>query len=187
MPICAYRECDREAKYFTVDERGLCKPHQMTCSRWGSNTPQESFNQRVDKSRGANACWIWTAGTCGANGNLYGSFSGQCAHRVAYQFSHGPIPVGMEIDHTCHVYLCVNPAHLRLATSKQNKENLERGFGASGIRGVRLKSGRYEATIVHNRKHLYLGRFDTAEEAGEVARLKRLEMFTHNDVDRMVG
>lgn len=145
---------------------------------------EERFWARVAK-RGPDECWLWTKWCDPKLG--YGRYRNKCTHRLAYEFTFGPIPEGMEIDHTCFVTGCCNPAHLRLATGKQNKENRKGGHGKSGIRGVRFKSGRYEERVVHNHQYLYLGRFDTAEEAGEVARLKRLEVFTHNDVDRMVG
>lgn len=41
------------------------------------------------------------------------------------------------------------------------------------------------ACVVHNRKYIHLGYFATAEEAGEAARLKRLELFIYNNVDRV--
>lgn len=37
---------------------------------------------------------------------------------------------------------------------------------------------------MHNGKVIQVGTFDSAEEAGEAVRLKRLNLFTHNDVDR---
>lgn len=42
------------------------------------------------------------------------------AHRIAWQIWRGPIPEGHEIDHACRNPYCINPAHLRPMTGKQN-------------------------------------------------------------------
>ena len=47
--------------------------------------------------------------------------------------------------------------------------------------------GFWQATVVHNYERHFLGFFDTAAEAGEAARLKRLELYTHNALDREPG
>lgn len=41
------------------------------------------------------------------------------------------------------------------------------------------------AKVKHNYQNIWLGRFKTKEEALEAARLKRLDLYTHNDSDRM--
>jgi hypothetical protein len=70
-------------------------------------------------------CWLWTAGLTNApDGGGYGKFywDGKTwlAHRAAWVMYRGAIPAGMTIDHLCRVRRCVNPAHLRLATMRQN-------------------------------------------------------------------
>lgn len=95
------------------------------------------------------------------------------------------------VDHRCRHKGCVNPKHLRLATGKQNNENQSGPYrgNKSGFRGVSIanplpKDGRpWRAVVRHNGKAHNLGRYATPEEAGEVARRKRLELFTHNDAD----
>lgn len=44
------------------------------------------------------------------------------AHRVAYMLLVGPIPDGYEVDHTCRVRMCINPAHLEAVTKEVNRQ-----------------------------------------------------------------
>ena len=134
-------------------------------------------------------CWLWTAGKNKKGyGNVTVGGKGKKAHRVAYTLAFGPIPRGLEIDHTCHNPACVRPAHLRLATTKQNAENRAgaRSDSKSGVRGVHWYAARQKwlAYVGHNGRIFHLGSFATIEEAGAVARAKRMELFTHNDADR---
>jgi hypothetical protein len=71
---------------------------------------------------GPDDCWMWTANKTPAGG--YGMFwlNGRSigAHRMAYELEVGPIPEGLTIDHVCGVPGCVNPAHLAVATQREN-------------------------------------------------------------------
>ena len=75
--------------------------------------------------------------------------------------------------------------HLRVATTKQNGENLgnERANNTSGVRGVYwVKSRRkWRAGI---QMSIFVGEFDSLEEAAEAVRAKRNELHTYNDADR---
>lgn len=190
--VCSVDDCDR-----TVHGQGLCQKHARRLAKFGTTDApkgawgqpvEERFWRLVDKA-GSDDCWLWTGGTAGSYGVItLPGMPTRLVHRISYLLSIGEIPDGMEVDHrhTCPKG-CVNPAHLRLATDKQNNENRKGARGRSGIRGVSQHSnGRWRACVVHNRKYIHLGYFDTAEEAGEVARLKRLELFTHSDVDLRV-
>lgn len=153
---------------------------------------EERFWPKVEKTE---TCWNWTASkmTSGYGQIGSGGKGGRplCAHRVAYELEVGPIPDGMQIDHICHNRLCVNPAHLRAVTNKQNNEHragLKRN-NKSGYTGVRRSStpGRWTAEVFHHGVRHYLGRFERAEDAGAAAAAKRLELFTHNDLDRLAA
>jgi len=137
------------------------------------------FWRKVEKTSG---CWNWKAGR---NGSGYGQFSvfGRevQAHRVAYELSIGPIPDGQLLDHTCHNLTCVNPAHLRFATTKQNAENRESGNrnSRSWIRGVSQRAdGRWIGTVGHNYVN-HVQYCASKEEAVAYVIAKRKELFTH--------
>lgn len=42
------------------------------------------------------------------------------AHRHVFEQAHGPIPDGMEIDHTCNVARCIAIDHLQLVSRSKN-------------------------------------------------------------------
>ena len=134
-------------------------------------------------------CWLWTGKpNPDGYGLLWVSTRMINAHVVSYQIHVGMVPKGMQVDHTCHVRNCVNPAHLRVVTRKQNQENRD-GVGAnntSGYRGVSLdkRTGKWRAQVGHEGKMLSAGYYETPELANEAAIAKRLTLFTHNELDR---
>lgn len=88
-------------------------------------TAHDDFWKRVDTS---GSCWLWLGHidskgygriATWRNGTIF-------AHRLAYELTNGPIPVGLQIDHLCRVPACVNPDHLEPVTGR---ENTLRGVG----------------------------------------------------------
>jgi hypothetical protein len=158
-------------------------------------TLDERFWAKVDRNGPIYAdlgtqCWLWT-GFIDIGG--YGIFRldgiSRAAHRLSYEWSTGELLGSLLCDHRCHVHACVNPSHLRPATHKQNAEHRRgaRRDSKSGVRGVfwDASKGRWRAEVGHNNEVIRLGRFRTIEEAEAVVVAKRLELFTHNDADRM--
>lgn len=89
------------------------------------------FWAKVNKTE---TCWLWT-GRTDPNGYATLMVAGVRigVHRYAYQLMVGPIPAGHQLDHICHDpdhcsakgrdcahRRCVNPAHLRPATPREN-------------------------------------------------------------------
>lgn len=98
----------------------------------------ESFWGRVDK-RSSRECWLWKGGQGG--GRLrYGRWKKQYAHRFAYSVTHGPIPAGMQVRHSCDTPLCCNPMHLSLGSQvENNRDMVERQRQVRGERNGRCK------------------------------------------------
>ena len=146
-------------------------------------TAEERYWEKVDKT---DNCWLWTA-SCTTDG--YGKFwnGGKLVvpHRLSYEWTHGDIPDGMQVDHRCHTRNCVRPDHLRLVTHAQNQQN-RRGAqsnNATGVRGVgwHKPSRKYLARVALHGKTHYVGLYDTLAEAEAAVVAKRLQMYTHDD------
>ena len=91
-----------------------------------SKTQEERFWEKVDKTGGPDACWLWTASK-GKSGNGNVKFNGKStqARRVAYELEFGPIQEGLlvRVGQDCNP-TCVNPDHLEAMTrSKSNRIN----------------------------------------------------------------
>jgi hypothetical protein len=146
------------------------------------------MERQTDKS---GDCWLWTGAVLNTG---YGRVTGEpplkkglLAHRVSFEEANGPIPDGMLLDHRCHVKLCVNPAHLRIVTNKQNREHLAGPLSnnKSGYLGVyEYFPGCWRGKVKHNGKDNYTARCATPEAADEAVRALRIRLFTHNDRDR---
>lgn len=79
------------------------------------------FWQYVNKTE---TCWLWTGATITGYGEFRMGDRPVLAHRLAYQWLVGPVPVGLELDHLCRTPACVNPAHLEAVS---HGENVRRG------------------------------------------------------------
>ena len=123
------------------------------------------------------------AGTLKPNGYVSIRVDGHAhyAHRLAWYYVYGSWPEA-EIDHIdgCKTNNCAS--NLRQATRKQNMENRVQPIGASGYRGVCWLEAnqKWRASIVHNRKNIYLGLFDTASDASAAYKEAASFFHTHN-------
>lgn len=98
-------------------------------SKWGD--PRERFWSLVVKGDG---CWTWTGQR---HGRGYGKFrakihGGSLAHRASWFFTHGAIPPGLVVMHTCDNRICVRPDHLQLGTQADNMADMGRKGRAVG-------------------------------------------------------
>ena len=151
--------------------------------------PLTRFWPKIEKTE---TCWNWTGSKDRHGYGRFGLGSREAgvafAHRYAWEIENGPIPEGMDLDHICHQHACVRPSHLRPVDRKRNMENLAGAYTTSGtgVRGVSWdkRRGLYRATVTHNYKQVMVGRFETIEAAAAAVQAKRLELFTHNNLDR---
>lgn len=182
---CSVDGCDRPHY-----ARSWCHMHY---GRWRANgttdrrelTLEDRFWSKVDKT---GDCWIWLASVDGRGyGQFnYGNGTNRRSHRLSLELTGAGVPADLHVDHICGNRRCVKPAHLRPVTSKQNLEHVIklRKDNTSGYLGVTRRRNKWHARVVHDGEVFIVGNFDDIEEAAEAARLKRNELFTHNNRDR---
>lgn len=93
--------------------------------------------------------WLWTGALRKGYGRLWlTGYRKRSAHRVVWEYFYGPIPVGKVVDHQCRTRNCVNPAHLRLASWRQNAIENSRGPSAIHAAKVVCHKGHELANVV---------------------------------------
>ena len=88
--------------------------------RFGDTRLPERFWSKVEQVT-ESGCWIWIASLNHGYGQIaVGHARPKQTHRLAYRMLVREISPGLQLDHKCRIRCCVNPAHLREVTSRQN-------------------------------------------------------------------
>jgi hypothetical protein len=130
---------------------------------------EQRFWAKVEKT---DDCWLWRGSCRNGYGSIWVDGRLRSAHRVSYQERHGPIPEGLELDHTCRNKSCVNPDHLEPVTHQENM-----------LRGPRERYGvqqnkthcRNGHELTPENTYLWLGRRRNCRTCRSAASAKRNE------------
>lgn len=99
------------------------------------------------------------------------------AHHLAWYYVYGAWPAG-EMDHRDGVKHNNSIDNLRLATQSQNNANRPRyRNNKSGFKGAHFQNGKWRSHIRLNRRSMYIGSYDTPEEAHAAYVAKAKELF----------
>lgn len=79
------------------------------------------FWKKVRIVEDEDSCWPWLASRIHSGHGNFSMFGATyTAHSVAWLLSHGEIPAGLFVLHTCDNGWCMRPSHLYLGTQSQN-------------------------------------------------------------------
>ena len=81
-------------------------------------------NRIIDtvRTRTDDECWAWPGTHFAPGGYSKVCVNGKVrtAYRTAYELRYGPVPKGLELDHTCNNKPCWNPDHMEPVTHQVN-------------------------------------------------------------------
>jgi len=118
------------------------------------------------------------AGGVNGNGYIRVRVDGRSypAHKLAWLYMTGEYPSGV-LDHIDGDRSNNAFNNLRLATCAQNSHNMRlHRTSTTGVKGVTMVRGKYEASIRKNGVYAFRKTFETLEEAEEAIRVKREEL-----------
>lgn len=131
--------------------------------RYSDDDVARALWAKVDKSAGPTACWPWTRSKrWDGYGRVNVHARQTMSHRVAWEVTHGPIPAGLTVLHTCDNPPCCNPAHLRLGTHAENMADCSNKGRASKpgakltpeqVREIKALKGKVKNAVPLTRKY----------------------------------
>jgi len=107
------------------------------------------------------------------------------AHRMAWAYVYGEWPP-TNLDHINGKPDDNRIENLRLATPKQNQENVKlRTDNSSGVRGVNwnARMKQWAVRVQHHKERIFIGYFRTLEDARLAAKTNRDTLYTHNKTE----
>ena len=122
-----------EANILAGSEERRCR----TCLRdrkrryWDRKRAERPLRRFVSRINWTGECWLFRGSPIKGDYRMFTiAKKSYYAHRWAYLYFVGEIPMGLEIDHLCRVHSCVNPDHLEAVTPQ---ENVRRSQNPCGI------------------------------------------------------
>ena len=102
-------------------------------------------------------CWLWTGASAGRYPHGQLNIGGRhiYAHRLSFEWEHGPLDPGMNALHHCDEGLCVRPAHLFAGTQADNLADMALKGRSSRLFGELSPSAKLDWAAVTEVRSLY--------------------------------
>lgn len=140
--------------------RGIPKDGRR--ARWGSTVAERlALHSRTDPATG---CILWTGATHDARGYCRMGVARRMryVHILAWELVNGPVPQGMVLRHSCDTPPCLNVAHLKPGTQRENIADMFTR-GRTNRRGERNNSAQLTWARVRKIRSLHADGATTTE------------------------
>lgn len=121
---CSIEGCDGK-----LNARGLCHRHYVQQRRAGlleskkTEDDQSYILSRISVDQAG--CWIWGQSKREGYGRLIRHGKTWSAHVFSFAVFVGPVEVGSQINHKCHIRSCCNPSHLYAGSQSENMADMK--------------------------------------------------------------
>lgn len=97
------------------------EPHRCSLGEAVSKLKLTDLQRIFRKIKQVGDCWVWQGAKRGQGyGKVWINGRHQRVHRVMFAAFKEESLEGMDVHHTCHTLLCVNPDHLEAALRSDN-------------------------------------------------------------------
>ncbi len=102
--------------------------------------PIKDTLQHYSMRRGEHLIWCGVSNPDGyGRARVYGE--GLYAHRLAWEETYGPIPLGVQVLHLCDTPPCIEPEHLYLGTRSDNMQDIVRAGNHHNANKIHCPAG----------------------------------------------
>jgi hypothetical protein len=144
LPNCTIEGCGRPTRSWNLCSRHYYKSRTKGLDGDYTVVNDNKLRLKTNSVIDQNGCWIWAKSTWNGYGKTILSGKVMQAHRASWKTFVGNIPIGVQVNHKCHVRDCINPDHLYLGDQKQNMRDMKEAGRQKILKGSEVGNSKLQ-------------------------------------------